>query len=114
MKHILYIFFICFCFSCASSTDKIDKKQISNLQMGNIYIGMSLDDFKESVPNNTYVLTKGNLSIFRSDISAFLKSTDSMNVKSPRNRFRYFYFMDDELLNIDGGSDVSNYRMGIK
>jgi len=114
MTKVLYFFCICFCIGCASTAETTKNKPTTDIQIGDVYVGMPLYEFKDNVPNNSFILLKGELAVYKSDLSAYLKSTDTVSVKSVRKSFRYFYFINDELTNIDEGSALINYRMGIQ
>ncbi|UYW01098.1 hypothetical protein K5I29_11540 [Flavobacterium agricola] len=105
-KKYISILLASFFVSCATQTS-LNPVQ-NNGPKKEVYIGMPLDQFKESVPNNSYVMYKGEVTVYKADFS----NRDTTENKKARRDFRYFYFINDELVNVDAGAGVKSYKMG--
>jgi hypothetical protein len=75
--------------------------------MDKTYIGMSESEFKEKVEGEENVKMDTTISIYKVKVSSF------RYVEHYQEKVRFFYFIDNKLVQVDEGEKAVDYRIRI-
>lgn len=102
MKKVLFTLCLFSLIACGANPENYMDKVLDN-----IYIGMSEQDFKNVVKKKKVIEMKPDLTVYMVDKKTY------HDFKGWRSDYRYFYFVNGKLTQVDKGQRDVDYRIKI-
>lgn len=94
--------------SCGANPTKLMSKALDK-----VYVGMPIQEFKDEIDKEELVVMKEDVTVYKLVYKTYNDAHVMLSGSGWRSDFRYFYFVDGKLAQIDKGEKAVDYRIKI-